>query len=385
MHEAGSNKVSVRAADYTEWYAWESRRLHAGSVGHINGPSGYSVPYRRWKMMRRLVLFVVVLFAVSCIPHAHAQNADVGAQITNQFSNAISGFGSQIEQYAERLFWSLAACSLVWTGATLALKKADITDFLAELVRFTVTTGFFYWLLRNGTDIAISIVTSLQQAGATVGGGDGTSRGNTVLQLALNFANSAANNVSLWDPKMAVMWTLIALASLLIGCYMIVTLIIAICSALMLIYAGVFVLGFGGSRWTSEMAISYYKAVIAAGLRLFTLNLLMNTAINLVSQYTKGSMAQLAPALTCLAALVIVALLVDKVPAQIASLVTHNHIGGPGSAVGTLTGAASLAAQGAAAAATSGASLAASGGNAIKNAAMRAVAAMRNNRAIPRD
>ena len=134
--------------------------------------------------------------------------------------------------------------------------------------------------------IAASIVTSLQQAGSNVGGGDGTSRGNTVLQLALNFANSAANNVSIWDPKMAVMWTLIALVSLLLGCYMIVTLIIAICSALMLIYAGIFVLGFGGSRWTSEMAISYYKAVIAAGLRLFTLNLLMNTAITLVSQCT---------------------------------------------------------------------------------------------------
>lgn len=327
--------------------------------------------------MRKLILFAAVVAILCVIPEARAQNPDVGSQITNQFSSAITGFGTQIEQYAERLFWSLAACSLVWTGVTLALKKADLMDFMAELVRFTITTGFFYWLLQNGTDIAVSIVTSLQQAGSTVGGGDGTSRGNTVLQLALNFANAAANNVSVWDPKMAVMWTLIALVALLIGCYMIVSLIIAICSALMLIYAGVFVLGFGGARWTSEIAISYYKAVIAAGLRLFTLNLLMNTAISLVSQYTQGNMTELSPALTCLAALVIVALLVDKVPAQIAALVTHNHIGGPGSAVGTLTGAASLAAQGVAAVATSGGSLALSGGSAVKNAAIRAVAAMR--------
>ncbi|MBE7157350.1 MAG: P-type conjugative transfer protein TrbL, partial [Rhodospirillales bacterium] len=311
------------------------------------------------------------------MPALHAQNADVGSEITNQFSNAITGFGTQIEQYAERLFWSLAACSLVWTGVTLVLRKSDVLDFMGELIRFTITTGFFYWLLKNGTDIAVSIVTSLQQAGSTVGGGDGTSRGNTVLQLALNFADAAANNVSYWDPKMAVMWTLIALIALLIGCYMIVCLIVALCSALMLIYAGVFVLGFGGSKWTSEMAISYYKAVIAAGLRLFTLNLLMNTAINLVSQYTASDMTALAPALTCLAALVIVALLVDKVPAQIAGLVTHNHIGAPGSAVGTLTGAASLAAQGVAGVASGGVSLAASGGAAVKNAAMRAVAAMR--------
>ena len=327
--------------------------------------------------MRKFLLFAFLIGVVLAVPDLHAQNADVGSEITSQFSNAIKGFGTQIEQYAERLFWSLAACSLVWTGVTLVLKKADILDFMAELVRFTITTGFFYWLLQNGTDIAVSIITSFQQAGSTVGGGDGTSKGNTVLQLALNFANAAANNVSIWDPKMAVMWTLIALVALLLGCYMVVTLIIAICSALMLIYAGVFVLGFGGSRWTSEMAISYYKAVIAAGLRLFTLNLLMNTAINLIGQYTQGSMTALSPALTCLAALVIVALLVDRMPAQIASLVTHNHIGGPGSAIGTLTGAASLTAQGMAAVATGGTSLAASGGNAVKNAALRAVAAMR--------
>ena len=111
-------------------------------------------------MMRKLIPLFAVLIVLTAVPEIHAQSADVGAEITNQFSSAISGFGTQIEQYAERLFWSLAACSLVWTGVTLALKRADITDFLAELVRFTITTGFFYWLLQNGTDIAASIVTS---------------------------------------------------------------------------------------------------------------------------------------------------------------------------------------------------------------------------------
>ncbi len=259
----------------------------------------------------------------------------------------------------------------------LILRKADLMDFLAELIRFTITTGFFYWLLKNGAEIASSIVTSLQQAGSNVGGGNGTGQGNTALQLAMEFAYAAANNVSIWDPKMAVMWTLIAIISLLIGCYMLFTIIIAVCSALVLIYAGIFVLGFGGSRWTSEIAIHYYKAVIAAGLRLFTLNLLMNTAVNIIRAAVSSDMSQIGNALTCMATLVIVAMLVDKMPATIANLVSHNHVGGPGSALGTLTGAASLAAQGAAAVATSGTSLAVSGGSAVKNATMRAMAAMR--------
>ncbi len=259
----------------------------------------------------------------------------------------------------------------------LALRRADLMDFFAELTRFIITTGFFYWLLTNGTTIASSIITSLQQAGSNVGGGYGAGQGNTVLQLALNFAHQAVNNVSIWDPKMAVLWSLIAIIAVVLGCYLVVTIIIAGITALTLVYAGIFVLGFGGSKFTSEMAISYYKTVIAAGLRLFTLNLLMNTALQLVTNAMNADMGQVDNALTTLALLVIVAMLVDKVPTMIAGLVSHNHIGAPGSAVGTLTGAASLGVQGVAAVATSGASLAASGGNAVKNAAMRAVAAMR--------
>ena len=323
-------------------------------------------------------LLLLMLFSLLCWSTSlHGQDADVGYTINSQFSTAIKGFGTQVESYAERLFWSLAAISLVWTGVMLVLRKADLMDFFAELTRFIITTGFFYWLLTNGSNIASSIVTSLQQAGSTVGGGNGTGQGNTALQLAMEFAYTAANNVSIWDPKMAVMWTLIALISVLIGCYMLFTIIVAVCAALVLIYAGIFVLGFGGSRWTSEMAIQYYKAVIAAGLRLFTLNLLMNTAINIIRAAVSSDMSQIGNALTCLATLVIVAMLVDRMPGSIANLVSHNHIGAPGSAVGTLTGAASLGAQGVAAVATSGASLAASGGSAVKNAALRAVAAMR--------
>lgn len=307
----------------------------------------------------------------------HAQGVDVGNVVANQFASAIKGFGSQVQAYADRLFWSLAGISLVWTGVTMALRKADLMDFTAELVRFIISTGFFYWLLEHSTEIAASIITGLQQAGATVGGGNGASQASTILQLAMKFADVATNNITIMQPNMAILWALMALMVLLIGCYVVVTVTIALCQALLLIYAGIFVLGFGGSRWTSEIAIGYYKAVTAAGLKLFTLNLLMNTAVRLVSSYLGVNALDVNTAFICLALLVIVAMLIDKVPAQIAGLVSGNHIGAPGSALGTLTGAASLAAQGAAAVATGGTSLAASGGRAaVKVAAMRAMAAM---------
>ena len=99
--------------------------------------------------MRKLILFVSVVAILCAIPDVRAQNPDVGAQITSQFSRAITGFGTQIEQYAERLFWSLAACSLVWTGSLSALSplfKAQIATCVRLLARVFRSRPFTWTL-----------------------------------------------------------------------------------------------------------------------------------------------------------------------------------------------------------------------------------------------
>jgi len=42
-----------------------------------------------------------------------------------------------------------------------------------------------------------------------------------------------------------------------------VNMLLLLVSGWLLMYAGIFILGFGGSRWTSDMAINYYKTVLA--------------------------------------------------------------------------------------------------------------------------
>ena len=41
-----------------------------------------------------------------------------------------------------------------------------------------------------------------------------------------------------------------------------VNMLLLLVSVWLLMYAGIFFLGFGGSRWTSDMAINYYKTVL---------------------------------------------------------------------------------------------------------------------------
>ena len=93
--------------------------------------------------------------------------------VLNRFHSAASTWAPTIEGAASRLFWTLVTISMVWTFGMMALRKADIGEFFAELVRFTIFTGFYWWLLSNAThgmNIAGSIVDSLQQLGAEAGG-----------------------------------------------------------------------------------------------------------------------------------------------------------------------------------------------------------------------
>ena len=55
-------------------------------------------------------------------------------------------------------------------------------------------------------------------------------------------------------------------------------------SAWFYLYAGIFTLGFGGSRWTSNIAINYYKQIINLGFHLMTFILLLNIAKSIMQQ-----------------------------------------------------------------------------------------------------
>jgi type IV secretory pathway TrbL component len=52
-----------------------------------------------------------------------------------------------------------------------------------------------------------------------------------------------------------------------------------------LAYAGIFFLGFGSARWTSEIAINYYRTVLGVAVSLFTMVLLVGTGKTFLDDY----------------------------------------------------------------------------------------------------
>ena len=58
-----------------------------------------------------------------------------------------------LKSAATSIFWILATISLSWTCISMAIKRAEMGEFFAELCRFIMFTGLFFWLLTNGPDI----------------------------------------------------------------------------------------------------------------------------------------------------------------------------------------------------------------------------------------
>ncbi len=64
-----------------------------------------------------------------------------------------------------------------------------------------------------------------------------------------------------------------------------VNMLLILVSAWILMYAGIFFLGFGGSRWTSDMAINYYRTVLGVAVQLMAMVLLVGIGTDLLSGF----------------------------------------------------------------------------------------------------
>ncbi|MFP2768285.1 P-type conjugative transfer protein TrbL [Oceanisphaera sp. KMM 10153] len=311
--------------------------------------------------------------------------------VLDRFHGAASTWGPAIEAAASRLFWTLVVISMVWTFGMMALRKADIGEFFAELVRFTIFTGFFWWLLINAThgmNIAGTMVASLQQLGAEAGGlGSSTLGPSSILDMGFELYDrtvQATSELSWQQFATALVMELMALAVLLVLAIISVNLLLLLAASWILLYAGVFFLGFGGSRWTSDMAINYYKAILGIAAQLMAMVLLVAIGRDFLNHYYSQISENMASQelVVMLVVSVILMFLVNKVPPMISGLVSGGSVGamgigsfGAGAAMGAAMTAAGMAMAGAkmaGGAMLGGAANAVGGASAIKAAFTRA-------------
>lgn len=305
-------------------------------------------------LLRGLLILCLVLVPLAA--RAEIDSTGVLDNVLARYSAIAATWSATITTHATRLFWTLATISMVWTFGMMALRKADIGEFFAEFARFTIFTGFYWWLLRNGPAFATSIMDSMRVIAANANGSSTILSPSGIVDIGFDIFAMVLSKSTVWSPFSSAVGVAISLITLIVLALIGVNMLLLLISGWILAYAGIFFLGFGGSRWTSDMAINYYKTVLSIGAQLFTMVLLVGIGKSFMDEfYTNISAAYKMKELAVIMVVAIILLaLVNKVPSLIGGLAMGGGTGalGSGFGAGTALGAAAMAAT---AAATAGA------------------------------
>ena len=256
-----------------------------------------------------LFLWVVLVIGYLCLPiKSYAQplidtsavNFDILNTTMEHFETATQEWQSVFTKYAEELFWILAPIGMVWRFGQIALKGEGLTEALAELVRFTIFIGFYYWLLENGTQITQAIVHSMEKMAGTAAN---TSQGldaSSILNLGCDTLgdilynnykifslNDSHDFGAIFDVALGIFF---ACLCAVIAIYV----LLAVLAVWFLMYVGIFILGFGSTSWTSDMAINYFRTVLAASIRLATIILIVGVCQNVIENIAQKVQAGIA-------------------------------------------------------------------------------------------
>lgn len=302
-------------------------------------------------MVKHLVTLSLAAYVFPPVAHAQVRSTGVLDDALRHFRTAAEGWQNAMEGAATSLFWSLAAISLVWTMGQLALRRADLAEFFFEFIRYVLFTGFWDWMLRNGPHHASLIVDSMGRLAAQATGVEMPSPSG-VLDVGFHLLDRALVQSSILSPVDGAIGIVLAIVILVVLALVGKDMLYTLAACWVVGYAGQFVLGFGGSRWTSDIAFNYYRKVLSLALHVLGLILVVGVGAGFLRGYydaLEQDMSVHELAVLLVVSIVFVGTVRDVPPmlgglANGASFAGFGGGGGAGAALSTASGAVALAA-----------------------------------------
>ena len=289
--------------------------------------------------LRLAIMFItIVVLSTSVVAQAQSTGPQgVVNDLLGKYKSAGKAWEATIEQAATNLFWWLATISLGWTCVSMAIKQSDLVEIVAELCRFILVTGFFLWLLTHGAAFGDDIIQSLSQVG-TNAGGQGLTPGD-IVNLGMQVYQQTLMHVNWLEPYSIVAPVIIAVIILIVCALVAVNMILLLCAAWVVLYAGLIFLGFGGCRWTGDMAINYYRTVLGIGVSLMTMKLIVAIGVRYLQDLVAATSTTLNPSQLgiLLCAVIILAVISHRLPHMVAGMVVGGGHNGAIGGIGMMT------------------------------------------------
>ena len=287
-------------------------------------------------------IFIIVLVLVGMPLTVQAQAVDVHSivdTLLGKYKSAGQAWTVTIETAATKLFWLLATISLGWTCVSMAIKQSDLVEIVAELCRFIMFTGFFFWLLLHGASFGNAIVSSLRQIGGDAAGTGQAIYPGDLITLGMKVYQQTLTHVNWLQPESIVAPIMIAVIILIVCALIAVNMILLLCAAWIVLYAGLIFLGFGGCRWTSDMAINYYRTVLGVGVSLMTMQLIIGIGVKFLQDLvaSTGNNLDAGQLGILLCATIILAVISHRLPHMVAGMVVGGGHNGAIGGIGMMT------------------------------------------------
>ena len=266
-----------------------------------------------------------------------ANAADMPTNVLNtlmeRYLSSGTGWTDGLIAHATRIFLALSTMSLVFTFGFMAMRQADLGELFSELARYIVFTGFFLWLLTNAPIFIDQIFKSLDQMGSEVTGQPfAIATPTTIVEFGFSLFEEVLEQSDTldWPESHKIIGYFMSLFITIILALIGIHIVLVNVAVWVLAFGGVFLLGFGSSRWTSDIAIGYYKSVLGVAISWLTMVILLNVGVTFLNDI-KAQMENVI-ALTEMSVMLIAALallvLMNKIPAMLSSIVTGARVGG---------------------------------------------------------
>ncbi|HEY5312300.1 MAG TPA: P-type conjugative transfer protein TrbL, partial [Pirellulales bacterium] len=252
-----------------------------------------------------MLLFFIALTSAAALAQATVCSPTAGhggilTGLAHQFSTTTGPWTATALRYAQALFFALVAIEIAWSAITYVLQKDSLPDFVAALLLKILSVGFFYILLQPqyGPVWISDVLASFSQAGSAIGGQSqfGPSDPSSIFNCGTDIANAMLQSIShnpgginlgnILPAIEAVLAALVCSLGVVIAFAIIAgQLLITLIESYIVIGAGVFMLGFTGSRWTLVFGEKYVGYAISVGIKLFMLELIVGLGYSLGQQW----------------------------------------------------------------------------------------------------
>ncbi|NTB05919.1 P-type conjugative transfer protein TrbL [Agrobacterium tumefaciens] len=290
----------------------------------------------RWIGLFGILLWMLMTSASAQTAPAFSVLDGIGAKYTSlqfQWSEVIRG-------YAIKLFLGLAAIDFGWLCATFILDKKDVDDMMASVMKKLMTLSFFFFLLMTTNTWIPQILGSFKAIGMSASGATALTPDSIAVDgfdAALG-AYKILDDLKLSDQITAVLpVTICAILIFLSFLWAAAQFLVTQIESALAIGSGVLLMGFGGSRWTTDMASKYMQYAVATGVKLMLMYLIIGAGKTLFSDMKLISGDQFIPSLLqAMGTALLFAFLTTKVPAIASGMMS----GAPSMSAGDMAGAA---------------------------------------------